>query len=541
MTKFSEKYRSNLLEEIQQQHFDLIIIGGGITGAGILLDAQDRGLKCCLLEMQDFAEGTSSRSTKLIHGGLRYLNQWNFQLVKETGRERTIVQHIARHLTYPKKVIVPAIKDGNFSKLQLNIALWVYEILAKVPKTFLHNRFSKNDLLHLFPFIKSDNLLGGIEYTEFQSNDARLTLENIKTGISLGGTAINLTKVISINEEHNIAVGVTAQDLIANTTFDIKGKCIINATGPWSDQFSSHQKKHRIAPSKGVHLVFPNQKFPITKALYFDTPDKRMIFAIPDENCTYIGTTDNFYKNKLDQLLITSEDVTYLINSVNSAFPSLNLSSKDIISGWVGVRPLINEEGKKPSELSRKHEIFTEGNGLLTIAGGKLTGYRKMAEKIIDQAIIKNFKNDQLTLCNTKSITLIGSNFKNDENYNNKKHQFISHATQNGWSKEECKWVYKLYGSESPKIIDIKGTLKSTLPDYLLKSLLYSIDNEFVSSPSDFLIRRTNLCYFHPKTTLKFKYEISKIIYEELGYTDKQKDFFNNKLSEDLNKAYNFL
>ena len=246
MNSFSSKNRSKIRQSLKDNHFDLLIIGGGITGAGILVDAQSRGLSCCLIEKEDFAEGTSSRSTRLIHGGLRYLKQWNFKLVSDTGKERTVVQHIARHLTYPKKVLVPAIKKGNFSKIQLSLALWVYEKLSQVPKEFRHQRFSKEDIKKSLPFINTKYLLGGIEYVEFQTNDARLTIENIKKGVELKGIAINHTKVLGLKSSKNGKVnGVIAKDFLTKEEYSIKSTCIINATGAWSDQFSDSKKRKR--------------------------------------------------------------------------------------------------------------------------------------------------------------------------------------------------------------------------------------------------------------------------------------------------------
>ena len=197
-------YRKKIIEQLKSKTYDVLIVGGGITGAGILVDAQARGLSCCLIEKQDFSEGTSSRSTRLIHGGLRYLKQWNFKLVSDTGKERTVVQHIARYLTYPKKVIVPSIRRGNFSKFQLSLALWIYEKLAKVSKSYRHKRLSVDGMQELLPYIKKEHLLGGIEYVEFQTNDARLTIENIKKGVVLGGQVLNQATVLRLKTTRNL-------------------------------------------------------------------------------------------------------------------------------------------------------------------------------------------------------------------------------------------------------------------------------------------------------------------------------------------------
>lgn len=539
MSSFSSLHRETIINEVKNKQFDLLIIGGGITGAGILVDAQARGLSCCLIEKQDFSEGTSSRSTRLIHGGLRYLKQWNFKLVSDTGKERTVVQHIARHLTYPKKVLVPSIKGGNFSRFQLSLALWVYEKLAKVSKAYRHERLSVKGVKKTVPFIEVKNLLGGIEYVEFQTNDARLTLENIKKGIELGGQALNQAEVLRLKKTSlNKVNGVVVKDLFTNEEFEIEATSVINATGAWSDQFNEEEKEVRMAPSKGVHLVFDQERFPLTKAIYFDTPDQRMIFAIPDENCTYLGTTDTFEKEDIDRLTVSTSDVAYLLDAALAMFPTLNLKADDIISRWVGVRPLIAEKGKSPSEVSRKHEIFEEKNGMFTIAGGKLTGYRKMAQKITDRVIEAYFQSRTFASCTTKTIRLTGSNFKDELDFKVQQKQFLAMAIENGWNEKQADWVFKLFGSQSKDILNYSVNVEADLPEYLLKTLVFTVKNEMVNSPSDFLIRRTNLCYFYPDIAKQKHEEIARVIYQLLGYSEDREAFFDQKLKRDFEVAY---
>ena len=354
MKSFSAKNREDFLERLKSTKYDVIIIGGGITGGGILLDAELRGLSCCLLEMQDFSEGTSSRSTRLIHGGLRYLKQWNFKLVRETGQERNVVAHIARHLTHPKKVLLPVVKGGTFSKFQLKLALWIYEKLDEVPNSLRHSGFSKDELLEVIPQIRTRDLKGGIEYVEFQTNDSRLTIEVIKTGVEEGGVAVNRVKVIGFirNSEQKV-IGVKAIDLLTNDEITIEGTSVINATGPWIDELSDKRSEelNKIIPTKGIHLVFDQAKFPITKAVYFDTPDRRMIFAIPEDGKVYVGTTDTYFKGEIANPEIENEDVEYLLNACNSMFPGIEIRQMDVISAWSGIRPLIYQKDKKPSEI----------------------------------------------------------------------------------------------------------------------------------------------------------------------------------------------
>jgi glycerol-3-phosphate dehydrogenase len=537
---FSNKNRKLIIDQIQNQEFDLIIIGGGITGAGIFLDAQSRGLHCCLIEMQDFAEGTSSRSTRLIHGGLRYLKQWNFSLVMKTGRERNIINHIARHLTYPKQVVVPVIKGGSFSKLQLTFALYIYEMLAKVLTKYRHISRSTNQIIKELPFIKKQGLQGAVEYTEYQTNDARLTLENIKKGVEFGGVAINRLKVLEITKLDGQVNGVAVEDTITHQKYSVQSKAVVCAIGAWTDSLISKNKNskiNKIAPSKGIHLVFEKSKFPVNKVIYFDTHDGRMMFAIPEDTTTYVGTTDTFYKDDIAQLEINKNDVEYILQACNNMFPDLKLIKQDIKSGWVGVRPLIYEEGKKPSEISRKEEVFVDVYGMIAIAGGKLTGYRKMAQKVVRLVMKKHFGGIQFKKCATKTITLTGSDFVNEIDFETKKQQFIDEAIQTGWSKKNALWVFKHFGSESQKIVNTQVSVATNLPEYLAKCLQYSLDYEMVLDASDFFIRRTNLLYFYPEVVRDNYMFVSDFIVEYLEQTEEQKVKGLNKIEKALSQV----
>jgi len=515
MGDFSILNRQRDIKLLKSKEFDLILIGGGITGAGVFLDAQQRGLSCCLVEMQDFAEGTSSKSTKLIHGGLRYLKQGNFRLVHETGKERNVVAHIARHLTYPKEVLLPIIKGGSFSKLQLKFALWVYEELAQVPKELRHSSYSKNELINALPGIQNKNLLGGIGYVEYQTNDSRLTIEVIKKAVELGGVAVSRLRASELIEgENGVVSSIRVKDITSNDTFTINAKCVVNATGPWTDNLltvKSNSIIAKIKPTKGVHLVFDQNRFSLSKAIYFDTPDKRMIFAIPEDGKVYVGTTDTFYEGDLTNPTISNSDVAYLLAACNNMFSELDLKSEDIVGAWSGIRPLIDEKNKRPSEISRKYEIYQDASGVLSIAGGKLTGYRKMAEKIVNTAIDKYFHKASLYPCNTSTLKLAGSEFDSNKSYYEILEEFLDSAAKLGWKVEEAKWVFSQFGSQAEAILNLQ-VVEGDIPEYLHKTLLFTLENESVQTPSDFFIRRTNLFNFHFELVVLHYDSVSQII-----------------------------
>ncbi|MCB0474909.1 MAG: glycerol-3-phosphate dehydrogenase/oxidase, partial [Flavobacteriaceae bacterium] len=355
MNKFSILDRKKSLKKLSEDQFDLVIIGGGITGTGIALDASSRGMKVALVEKNDFASGTSNKSTKLVHGGLRYLKQFDFWLVKEVGSERAIVHKIAPHLVIPEKMILPLIKGGTYGTWLTSIGLKVYDILANVEGEDKRKMLDKEEALKLEPLLPEEILEGAGFYAEYRTDDARLTLEILKTALNYNTTALNYCEVVDFDYEDNVICGVKVSDKITGEKITVKTRYVVNAAGPWVDelrQINNSKTAKYLHLTKGIHLVIPYEKFPVKHAVYFDIPDGRMMFAIPRGKTTYIGTTDTNYQGDKDHIDVEAVDALYLISAVNNMFPSINLSMADIESSWAGVRPLIHEEGKSPSELS---------------------------------------------------------------------------------------------------------------------------------------------------------------------------------------------
>ena len=380
--------RKQIVNTLNFYEFDVLVVGGGITGAGIALDAVTRGMSVALVEMQDFAAGTSSRSTKLVHGGLRYLKQFEVKTVAEIGKEREIVYENAVHVTEPEWMLLPFHKKGTFGPFTTSAGLKMYDFLAGVKKEERRQMLSAEETLRKEPLVKSKDLIGAGYYVEYRTDDARLTIEVIKKAIEKGAVCLNYTKVKSfIYNDENKIIGAEVLDLVTNKRIVIHAKKIVNATGPWVDSvraLDSIENNKRLKLTKGIHIVMDQKHFPLRQAIYFDTPDKRMVFAIPRDGKTYIGTTDTFFEEDIQNPIANQEDVDYLIGAIHYMFPNVTISSEDVESTWAGVRPLIYEDGKNPSEISRKDEVWQSLAGLFTIAGGKLTGYRKMAESIVN-------------------------------------------------------------------------------------------------------------------------------------------------------------
>ena len=515
--QFSNHNRKEVTNHLSATTFDLVVIGGGITGAGIALDAASRGLKVALLEKGDFASGTSSKSTKLIHGGLRYLKQFDFWLVKEVGSERAIVHQLAPHLVLPEKMLLPLIENGSYGKWLTSVGLKVYDILAQVTGEDKRQMLEKKEALALEPLLPKKVLKGAGYYAEYRTDDARLTIENIKTAVSKGATALNYAKVTGFLYREDQVAGVAVADQLSGATFEINASYVINAAGPWVDELREvNQSKNgkRLHLTKGVHLVFPYEKLPVKQSVYFDIPDGRMMFAIPRGKVTYVGTTDtNFDKDK-DHPHTTLADAIYLISAVNNMFPKINLDLEDIVSSWAGLRPLIHEEGKGASELSRKDEIFTSPSGLVSIAGGKLTGYRKMAERVLDKVVEKMTPKAKAALknCYTDKIPLMGNGFKNSKAVQKYLAAVQNILEQDGLSRQEAWHLVTNYGKQTEEILKNyklqkealgqQNTSEASLNEKQLRTALvlaeleFGCANEMVTSPEDFYIRRTGRLYF---------------------------------------------
>ncbi|SHJ50642.1 homodimeric glycerol 3-phosphate dehydrogenase (quinone) [Maribacter aquivivus] len=502
--KFTNLERQKTIDNLESEDFDLVVIGGGITGGGIALDAASRGLKVALLEKGDFASGTSSKSTKLIHGGLRYLKQFDFWLVKEVGSERAIVHKLAPHLVLPEKMLLPLIENGSYGKWLTSIGLKVYDILAQVSGDDKRKMLEKKEAMKLEPLLPKKILNGAGYYAEYRTDDARLTIENIKTSLLFGAQALNYAKVNEFVYDNEKIAGVKAIDTVTGKEFTIKSKYVISAAGPWVDELRSlnnSKKGKQLHLTKGVHLVFPYEKLPVKQSCYFDIPDGRMMFAIPRGKITYVGTTDTNFNDNKDNVRTDLADAIYLISAVNNMFPAINLELEDIVSSWAGLRPLIHEEGKSASELSRKDEIFVSDTGLISIAGGKLTGYRKMAERVVDR-IAKKMEEEhdtELKECYTEKIFLCGNvDFKKFKHVTKYIDEVFDQIKADGFTKHDAWFLVTNYGKQTDTILETyAGIVEEDKYVRLAKAeLAFGIDYEMVQTPMDFFIRRTGRLYF---------------------------------------------
>lgn len=559
--EFSKETRRLALQKMQERDLDLLIIGGGITGAGVALQAAASGLDTGLIEMQDFAEGTSSRSTKLVHGGLRYLKQFDVEVVSDTVSERAVVQQIAPHIPKPDPMLLPVYDEpgSTFSMFRLKVAMDLYDLLAGVSNTPAANKvLTKEEVLKREPDLKQEGLLGGGVYLDFRNNDARLVIENIKRANRDGALIASHVKAEDfLLDDKGQIIGVKARDLLSDQEIIIKAKLVINTTGPWSDEIRQFSHKgqpiHQMRPTKGVHLVVDRQKLPVSQPVYVDTGlnDGRMVFVLPCEEKTYFGTTDTDYTGDLEHPQVTQEDVDYLLGVVNNRFPNANVTIDDIESSWAGLRPLlsgnsasdynggnsgkvsddsfdhlvdtvkayINHEDSReavekaikqvetstsekeldPSAVSRGSSFERDENGLFTLAGGKITDYRKMAEgalKVIIQVLKEDF-GKSFKLINSTTYPVSGGEI-NPANVDSEIEAYAQLGTLSGLSMDDARYLANLYGSNAPKVFALTRQLTAaeglSLAETL--SLHYAMDYEMALKPTDYFLRRTNHLLF---------------------------------------------
>lgn len=543
---FTNLNRNKILKKLRSETFDLLIIGGGITGAGIALDAVTRGLRVALVEMQDFASGTSSRSTKLVHGGLRYLKQFEIREVAELGRERAVVYENGPHVTTPELMLLPFHKGGTFGKTMTAIGLNMYDFLAQVKKSERKIMLSKEEVIEKVPFIKKDGLKGGGLYVEYRTDDARLTLEVAKKANEKGATLLNYAQVTDfVYDDNNKIIAAKIVDRESEETITIKADTFVNATGPWVDELRkldyAVNDKH-LKLSKGVHIVFDQSVFPLKQAVYFDSLDKRMIFAIPRHGKTYVGTTDDFYEGDPADMDVKQQEVVYLLNAINDMFPGIKIEEKDVESSWAGVRPLIHEKGKAPSEISRKDEIWEAESGLITIAGGKLTGYRKMAETTVDLLYDKYIETSKFShqSCQTKKLPISGGEVGGSEKWKPFKERSITTLEQLGVKQDEAEQLLILYGSNINHIIDYIQSNKTELPNGLYAKLMYAIHHEMVLTPTDFFIRRTGELLFDIKDVIKERDAVISLMESQFNWSNDVKQQYIKELKHALDQAINF-
>jgi len=491
--------RVKLLQNLSKQQWDVIVIGGGATGIGSAVDAASRGFKTLLLEQSDFAKGTSSRSTKLIHGGLRYLKQGDLTLVMEALYERGLLCHNAPHLIRHLPFLVPSYHwwEGPYYRIGLKL----YDLLAGSLRLKKSKPVSKKKILTLFPNLETTDLRGGIMYYDGQFDDARLAITLVNTLFDFKGTAINYMKVTRLLKKKGTCIGVLAVEQETKKSYKLQAKVVINATGAFSDEIrrlDDPKEKTLISQSQGIHLVFDRHFFPSKHALMIPhTEDGRVLFIIPWHRHLLVGTTDTPISKTSLEPRPFKQEIAFLLSHLNKYLVKPP-KEKDILSVFAGLRPLIKQkETKKSAKLSRDHTVIISRSGLLTITGGKWTTYRKMAEDVIDAAIALGKLSPRP--CVTEHMALHGwanTNISNDH-----------------WS---------VYGSETKLIKALmkknpewKKPLHPRLP-YCLAEVIWAVRKEMAQNLEDVLARRTRALFLDAKASIECAPLVAHLMAKEL-------------------------
>jgi len=483
---------------------DVLVIGGGITGAAIARDAALRGFRTALVEKGDFGSGTSSVSSRLIHGGLRYLEQYDFHLVLEASRERRVLLRIAPHLVRPLPFVFPVYRGARVPSWKLRCGLWLYDLLAAFRNVRGHRWLGRKATLRLEPGLRDKDLRAAGLYYDAQTDDARLVLATMRSAAQAGAHVANYAEVVSLVKPDGRARGATVRDLSSGDTRTVRSLIVVNACGPWVDQLRRLDEPDAspvLRLTKGAHVAVPRQRLGNTHGITLTSPiDGRVMFVLPWEDAeqSYVGTTDTDEHVSPDDVRATGEDVVYLLRSANAFFPQARLSPQDVVATWAGLRALLRPDGHlAPSQVSREHRIIESASGLLTIAGGKLTTHRAMAQELVDRVAARlgaldgrprapHPPTDRLPLPGGETADLDG---------------LAKAAVERGASETTARHLVGRYGSEAAAVLNLVdrdralgGRIMAGRPE-LWAEVVHAIEREMAVRLSDVLVRRLHLFY----------------------------------------------
>lgn len=524
-------------------HVDVLIIGGGINGAGIARDAARRGLTVALVEMRDLAFGTSSRSSKLVHGGLRYLEQMEFSLVFESVSERRILMDIAPHLVNPLGFLFPVYKGSRRSLWQVNAGMWLYDGLSLFRSPKLHRKLNAKEIKKEEPSLRTANIAGAPLYYDCSTDDARLTLESALDAVQCGAIVATYTKMESfLYDESGRMVGAKVRDTVNGQEKEVRAHVVINATGPWTDETIASSRetvRKLLRPTKGIHIVVNADVLPVNNAVVcFHPNDGRVLFAIPWGEQTYIGTTDTDFEGDPAEIHASNEDVHYLVDAANFYFPKVNLKVEHVIATWAGLRPLMSPVTETnevdESSVSREHQILVGKDGLITIAGGKLTTYRKMSEEVVDTAIkllriSGHCRDRRLSRCQTDQEPLPGAVGWPADDDHGRVRDWVLEVTGDLISTETASALANRYGMKAIEI----GRLIRDVPALarpivngrheVYAQVDWAVREELARTISDVLVRRTQIFYRDAEQGLEILEELSHHMATLLNWNEERR------------------
>ena len=558
MQPLSSSVRTHNLSLLESEQFDVLVIGGGITGAGVALDAVARGYKVALVEKVDFASGTSSKSTKLVHGGIRYLPEFDFALVREALVERGTLLRNAPFLVEPVGFVLPLYEGdrhpvgmpfttpgGIGLGLIMDVGLWFYDLMAGAVAgrrgVKRHRRLSRKKVTELAPALVTERLKEGFIYYDAQTNDARLTMAVMRTAAQYGAAITNYAEVTSFVTEKGKVVGAHVRDRLGNQEITVRARHIVNATGIFSEQvelLTGQEPMAEVVPSKGVHLVFSREdvKLGSDAIVLPETDDKRILFIVPWESRAIFGTTDTG-SGDLDHPIATQEDIAYLLHHLNR-YLSVHLTEDNIISVYAGYRPLLRSRSKEHStaKLSRTHAVLQSPSGLVSIVGGKLTTYRRMAQDTVD---VLSRRDGWTPIHPTQNLPLQGS-----AGWPASQHELKIKGAALGLSPQILEHLGRNYGTEAMELLElIRGDaelgmrLIDDLP-YTRAEVVYACRQEMAMTPDDVLARRTRITIEDRHRGLGILDDVVGLMAKELGWSPEQQqsmgDAFRSAMQQQI-------
>jgi len=503
---------------------DVLVIGGGITGAGIARDAAMRGLRTVLVDAGDFGWGTSSRSSRLIHGGLRYLEHRWFRLIFEASRERRILLRIAPHLVRPRAFVFPTHEGGRVKRWQISAGVWLYDLLAAFRNVHLHRLLGRRGVLKIEPLLRERGLTGGALYYDAQTDDARLVLATMRSAHRHGATCLSYVRVVSLEKGGGVVRGAQLEDGFTGEHISVRAHVVVNATGPWTDAMRRLDEPGAVPllrPTKGAHIAVPQKRIGNTGAVTLLSPiDGRVMFVLPWGDVTIVGTTDTDEVVVPDDVAANEQDVLYLVRSANAVFPNARLGMDDVMAAWAGLRPLLKGGGDSTATVPREHRIVESASGLVTIAGGKLTTFRVMAAQTVDVVTRRLRQLDGRPLpprARTDVEPLPGGEVRDLDT-------LIEELMADGLGADVARHLVGAYGTEAKAVANLMNEDRALagplVPGGLwrLAEVVYQARREMALTVSDVLIRRTHAFHLRADQAVSAAPVVAQLLAQELGW-----------------------
>ena len=526
-TPFSHQTRAAALSSMAAQPVDLLVIGGGITGAGIARDAALRGFRIALVDKGDFGSGTSSHSSRLIHGGIRYLEQRNFHLVFEASHERRVLLRIAPHLVRPLPFLFPVYRGARVPAWKLRAGMWLYDALAAFRNVKTHRWLSPKQVRRAEPALKDRGLTGAALYWDAQTDDARLVLATMRSAARAGALVANYAEVTSLLKPDGRVRGAVVRDVLSGETRTVRALVVVNAGGPWVDalcRMDDPAAPPLLRPTKGAHVAVPRRRIGHERAITLFSPiDGRVMFVLPWGDLSYVGTTDTDADASPDSVRVTADDVTYLLRSANAAFPDAHLAPNDVVSVWAGLRPLLRQEqAAAPSQVSREHRVVESAHGLITIAGGKLTTYRVMARDVADRVAARLHQLDGRPIAPrppTDRLPLPGGEAAELD-------VLVEGARAQAVPEGTARHLVASYGSETPAILNLVDRDRSLgepivpgRPE-IWAEVAHAVEREMALRIQDVLVRRLHLFYEYAEQATALVTPVAQRMKKLLGWDE---------------------